>query len=412
MPLQYISEFWDLPELKITKCIPSEREIHLHAKPQEDVQSCPCCSTNEGVQRKGSNGYRRIRHLSVFAKKTIIHVPSIRMYCTGCKLGFVWCYSFVQPKRRYSCAFARQTAEQALGSTSTHSAVIQEAPPSTVSRMHREWLEAESSRLMEKAWQQALHAPQLILGIDDFAIKKGIRYNTGIHDLRGGTLLDICPGRTWEELKEYAATHPSFSKLKPYAVVMDFAPAYHAFIRECFPQALRVVDHFHVHSCVIESMQEVRKTVQHTLKSRASKQLKAQHRLLNPPFEQLTKKSQDDLKVLLRYSPLLRQAWEWKEAFNRWYHCAPSYEVALLWYEQWCRQGEQIPHRQVQITMRTMRSKREVITNYHRCRWTNAAIEGRHNRIKAYERRHYFTRNAISYKAGILVECNLCRLTR
>lgn len=33
-------------------------------------------------------------------------------------------------------------------------------------------------------------------------------------------------------------------------------------------------------------------------------------------------------------------------------------------------------------------------------------VEGRHNRIKAFQRRHYFTRNRNHYKAGILIECN------
>ncbi|MFC3787277.1 hypothetical protein ACFOQM_00520 [Paenibacillus sp. GCM10012307] len=36
--------------------------------------------------------------------------------------------------------------------------------------------------------------------------------------------------------------------------------------------------------------------------------------------------------------------------------------------------------------------------NYHRCRGINATVEGRHNRIKAYQRRHYFTRNRSATK--------------
>jgi transposase len=57
-----------------------------------------------------------------------------------------------------------------------------------------------------------------------------------------------------------------------------------------------------------------------------------------------------------------------------------------------------------------MRNWKEEIMNYHRCRWTNATVEGRHNGIKAYQRRHYFMRNRKNYKAGILVECNRNRL--
>ncbi|WP_368072438.1 hypothetical protein [Paenibacillus sp. KS1] len=31
--------------------------------------------------------------------------------------------------------------------------------------------------------------------------------------------------------------------------------------------------------------------------------------------------------------------------------------------------------------------------NNHRCRWTNAAVEGRNNRMNASQRKRYFTRN-------------------
>lgn len=44
--------------------------------------------------------------------------------------------------------------------------------------------------------------------------------------------------------------------------------------------------------------------------------------------------------------------------------------------------------------------------NYHASRWTNAAVEGRNNRMKAYQRRHYFTRNRERYVQGLLVEFN------
>lgn len=38
--------------------------------------------------------------------------------------------------------------------------------------------------------------------MDDFAIRKGHTYNTGIHDLKNNTLLDIALGRTFEELMQ------------------------------------------------------------------------------------------------------------------------------------------------------------------------------------------------------------------
>ncbi|UOF92887.1 transposase [Fodinisporobacter ferrooxydans] len=53
-----------------------------------------------------------------------------------------------------------------------------------------------------------------------------------------------------------------------------------------------------------------------------------------------------------------------------------------------------------------MENWKEEIVSYHLLRFTNAAVEGRNNKIKALQRRHYFTRNTVCYKQRILLECN------
>lgn len=412
MPLQYINELLELPELQLHNMISTNaREVHLEGAPVAYKQPCPLCDSEQHVKRDGRNKPRKIRHLSIFGKISYLHVPSIRLACTHCQIGFVWTYHFVGPKQRYSWAFRAQTVEQTLGSTAAHSARIQEAPASTVQRIHKDALPAECERLTEQAWHEALNTSGLVLGIDDFAIKKGHTYNTGIHNLRGETMLDLLAGRKLEDLRTYARQYPHFLELKPKAVVMDLAQGYHTWISECFPNAIRIADRFHVHGYVIESVQEVRKSVQYTLSPLARKILKSHHRLLNPPSDRLSESNKAQLEILLAFSPLLRNVWEWKEAFSRWYDCSSNVILARLGFTRWLDQGQKIDHPAVQSTLKTMCNWQDEIINYHRCRWTNAVVEGRHNRIKAYQRRHYFTRNRQHYKAGILIECNRLRLS-
>lgn len=153
MQTKYINEMLDLPELKI-------RQI-----------------------------------LSIDAgEKTYLHVPSIRRYCTRCEAGFVWAYEFVGPKQRYSKLFRSQSVEQALGSTVAHSARMQQAPASTVQRMHHEAVPAECKRIYAQVWEEAKDMEDLVLGVDDFANKKGHTYNTGIHNLKGEAMLDLLLG--------------------------------------------------------------------------------------------------------------------------------------------------------------------------------------------------------------------------
>ncbi|NEW09876.1 transposase [Paenibacillus sp. SYP-B3998] len=74
-------------------------------------------------------------------------------------------------------------------------------------RLHQEVVPQISEQLQAKAWAAAKTMTGLVLGVDDFAIKKGHTYNTGIHNHRGETMLDLLPGRKLEDLRSYAAAH-------------------------------------------------------------------------------------------------------------------------------------------------------------------------------------------------------------
>lgn len=160
-----------------------------------------------------------------------------------------------------SNTFHSLAVQYALGSTVVHSARILQAPTSTVQRLHLEATQEMIARVQAQPWVEAKALTGWVHGVDDFAIKKGHTYNTGMHNLRGETILALLPCRKLEDLRAYADSHPDFRLLRPKAVVMDLARAYHAWISECFPAAIRIADRFHVNGYVIESVQEVRKTV-------------------------------------------------------------------------------------------------------------------------------------------------------
>nr|WP_256873667.1 hypothetical protein [Paenibacillus kribbensis] len=65
----------------------------------------------------------------------------------------MWVYDFVGPKQRYSKLFRSRIVEQALGSTAVHSTRMQQAPSSSVQRMHNEAIPAEYERIYEQVWK-------------------------------------------------------------------------------------------------------------------------------------------------------------------------------------------------------------------------------------------------------------------
>lgn len=401
-----IKELWDLPQLNIVKTEKIENQIFIEALPNENTQSCPICTSSHTI-RRGTSYTRKVRHLDAFGCQVYLMLPAIRLSCNECTASFVWNYPFVAPKKRYTKAFEDTLPKQAIGSTITHTARVTETPASTVTRVVRAWKKSSSAQVQQACQKKALHCQNLVLGIDDFAIRKGHTYNTGLHDLRNGTFLDIIPGRTINELEAYFRDQSSLRALKPRAIVMDLAQAYHTFAKTMFPEAIRIADRYHVNRYVTEALQAVRKSVQKEVSPFAKKDLKQHIRILGKRNDQLSIDERKVLERLLQYSSILRHMYEWKEAFIDWYDCSSTYKYALNGFQRWLRQGEIIDHPKVQSCLKTMYNWQEEICNYHQLRFTNAAVEGKNNLIKALQRRHFFTRNPQHYKETILLECNM-----
>lgn len=176
---QYTDLLIHLPEVNVQQIVEiDEQTIHLQIVPTSRKQACPICRSDRSVIRKGSNQTRKIRHTDAFGKIVYFLAPAIRLFCKNCQAGFVWQYSFVRPGRRYSTAFEQQAIRTASVSTVKQSAEIHHIPASILQTKHQQWLSVENERLRQLAWNDALSSSHLVLGIDDFAIRKGHTLST------------------------------------------------------------------------------------------------------------------------------------------------------------------------------------------------------------------------------------------
>lgn len=400
-----INDLLDLPELFVLSTEKINGQILIDARPVASHQPCPICTSTKTI-RRGVGSIRKVRHLDAFGCVVYLKLPAIRLSCKSCVAHFVWSYDCVAPKKRYTKAFENSLPKQVVGGTVTHTARVTNTPTTTIARVVRSWKTEEATRIQDACQSQAIAHDKLVLGIDDFAIRKGHTYNTGLHDLRNGTFLDIIPGRTIEELQVYFSTQPMLCALNPVAIVMDLAKAYHTFAKTTYPAAIRIADRYHVNRYVTEALQTVRKSVQKELSFLAKKDLKKHFRILGKRNDQLTSNERMIFQRLLTYSSLLKRVYWWKEAIIEWYDCSSTYELAKKGFQRWLKVGEQIEHPAVQACLSTMQNWQGEICNYHRLRFTNAAVEGKNNLIKSIQRRHFFTRNPQHYKETILIECN------
>ena len=114
-----------------------------------------------------------------------------------------------------------------------------------------------------------LTASPRVLGIDDWAWRKGHRYGTILCGLERGTVVDLLPDRDSRTVQQWLKTHPGAE-----IISRDRASAYAEAAREAAPRAVQVADRWHLLHNLSESLQQVL-APRHALLTQAARALTA-----------------------------------------------------------------------------------------------------------------------------------------
>ena len=160
------------------------------------------------------------------------------------------------------------------------------------------------------------------LSLDEFSQKKGKRkFATVVTDIDKGSLLEVIDSHKSDNIIEVLKAQPQDMRENVKEVSVDMWGGFPKVIKEVFPNALIVIDRFHVMKLVNKSLNKIRLLLD-------LKGLKNRSLLLKNTCD-LTEEEEVDLRKILNKSPCLTIAYELKEELRNIYETSTTIKMGL-----------------------------------------------------------------------------------
>ncbi|MFD5186531.1 ISL3 family transposase [Streptomyces sp. NPDC058372] len=220
--------------------------IALTARTVTREAACPDCGTVSGRVHGGYQ--RRLADLAAAGRQVVIDLLVRRFLCPAAKCPR---RTFVEQVDGLTERFARRTP--LLRCSLEKIALALAGRPGARLATHLSMPTSANSllRLVRRLPDKQVGSAPRVLGIDDFALKKGHVYGTIILDMETGERVDVLPDRTAETLTAWLNAHPGVE-----IVCRDRASAYAEAVRTACPDAIQVADRFHLWKNLCEAVEK------------------------------------------------------------------------------------------------------------------------------------------------------------
>jgi len=272
-----------------------------------------------------------------------------------------------------------------------------------------------------KDWEQKSHAEDWILypentskqlSLDEVALSDGELYTVLTSKKargRKGSIVAIIKGTKSDTVLEYLLKINRKLRLNVKEITLDMAGSMKLIAKKCFPNAIQVVDRFHVQKLATEALQDIRiqhrweaieienillteakknkKTVEIEIFENGDtrKQLLARSRyLLYKSREKWTSNQTQRAEILFAEYPDLQKAYHLSDGLRKIYNQNIQKSVAMLKLAHWFKEVEQSGFKSFSVLMKTIMNHYNDILNYFEQRSTNASAESFNAKIKNF----------------------------
>jgi len=229
---------------KITKITSDKLQIEASSTSQSAI--CPYCQTPS--HKRHSYYIRRPQALSCSDVSVQLILQVQRYFCLGSRCTHK---TFAERFPETASFYARRTRNLDAVLQCIAFEMSAEAT-SRVCKNFRITISPDSILRLVRRTNFSAREPVRVLGVDDWAFKRGQNYGTILVDLERHQPIELLPDRTQDTLCQWLEKHPEIE-----IISRDRSFEYKAGIEKGAPQAIQVVDRWHLLHNLREKLQEV-----------------------------------------------------------------------------------------------------------------------------------------------------------